>query len=337
MSGRIKFRTAAALAGLLVVTLLLSGCVNNANMLDPKGPVALWESWLFWFIFYVATFIFVVVTGVLLVSLYRFRARPGLPAPRQTHGNTRIEIVWTVVPSLFLFAVLAGTIYTMFNIGQPTDQPAMTVKVIGHQWWWEFQYPDQGNVVTADELHIPVGQNVHIQLISNNVIHSFWVPNLAGKTDVIPGQNNTMWLRADTAGEYRGECTEYCGEQHAHMNFVVVAEAPDAFATWVSQQQAPPNAAAQGLPGAQVFAAHCAFCHLINGQKVQPSQIGPNLTHFGSRTAIAGGVLSNTHDNLIKWVTNTQAVKPGNDMPDFHNQLSQSDIADVVAYLQALK
>ena len=341
MNVRSRFRIAAVLIGVLAASILLSGCVNNANFIDPSGPVALQESNLFWFIFYVATFIFIVVTAVLMISIFRFRARPGEQrTPRQLHGNTTIEIAWTVAPSIFLFAVLAGTIFTMFNLGQPTDTPDVTVEGIGHQWWWEFRYPDRGNIVTADEIHIPVGKVVRVELRSNNVIHGFWVPSLAGKMDVIPGQQNATWLKADRAGEYRGECTEFCGEQHAHMNFVVVAEDQSTFDSWVSQQQQQASTPSGGaaLAGQQLFNQRCYTCHAINGGKQPPSApIGPNLTHFGSRKVIAGGVLNNTPDDLKKWIHNTQDWKPGNDMPDFSTSLSDQDLNNLVAYLQTLK
>jgi cytochrome c oxidase subunit 2 len=339
MNVRSKYRLGAALVGALAVSALLSGCVNNANFLDPQGPVSLQESYLFWFIFYVATFVFIAVTAVLLVSIWRFRARPGMPAPRQLHGNTTIEIVWTVVPSVILFAVLAFTIYTLFNIGEPAGQRALTVNVYGHQWWWEFQYPDSGNFATADDMHIPVGAVVHVNLHSNNVIHSFWVPSLSGKMDVIPGQLNQTWLKADKAGTYRGECTEYCGEQHAHMNFQVIADDPGAFASWVSSQQAaaaaPSGAAAAGQA---VFNAHaCWSCHPVNQPGIQrqpPNAIAPNLTHFASREYIAGLVLPRTDANLKQWIAHNQSVKPGNDMTEFN--LSDTDMNNLIAYLDSL-
>ncbi len=340
MNVRSKYRLGAALVGALAASTLLSGCVNNATFIDPQGPAATLESGLFWFIFIVATGVFIVVTGVLLYSIVRFRARPGLPAPRQLHGNTTIEIAWTVVPSFILFAVLVATIYTLFNIGEPANANVLNVKAIGHQWWWEFQYPDNGNFITADEMHIPVGRVVRVQLISNNVIHSFWVPQLAGKTDVIPGQNNKTWLQANTTGTFRGECTEYCGTQHAHMNFQVVADDPATFDAWAANQQlaaaTPPPGDA--MAGRQLFnSGACWTCHVINGGPKTPlTNIGPNLTHFGSRGLIAGGVLTNTQDNLKAWIHDTQAIKPGNDMPAF-TYLSDTDLNNLVAYLESLK
>lgn len=335
-SGKKRWGVAALLA--LAAAALLSGCENSPTILDPAGPIAEREANLFWFIFIVATVVFVAVTAVLLYSVFRFRARPDSPAPRQIHGNTAIELAWTIAPSVLLFAVLVVTLVNLFGLAQPASANTLTVKAIGHQWWWEFQYPDQ-SIVTADELHIPTGTVVHIDLISDNVIHSFWVPQLGGKTDVIPGHDNTMWLQADKAGQYRGECAEFCGAQHAHMDFMVVAEPNATFQSWVTQQQqtAQTPTDSLALEGQKLFSSKgCVGCHLINGVN-QPNkvQIGPNLTHFGSRQLIAGYVLDNTPSNLADWLHDPQAVKPGNDMPNLH--LTQDQISALVAYLEGLK
>jgi cytochrome c oxidase subunit II len=334
-SGKKRWGVAALLA--LAAAALLAGCENSPTILDPAGPVGKRESDLFWFIFIVATVVFVGVTSVLLYSVFRFRARPDGAAPRQIHGNTAIELAWTIVPSLVLFAVLGVTITTMFGLAQPSGSNVLTVKAIGHQWWWEFQYPDQ-SIVTADEMHIPTGTVVHIDLVSDNVIHSFWVPQLGGKTDVIPGHDNSMWLQADRTGQFRGECAEFCGLQHAHMDFLVVAQPNDQFQSWVTQQQqaAQTPTDSLALQGQKLFSTKCISCHLINGVN-QPNrvQIGPNLTHFGNRQLIAGYVLDNTPSSLADWLRDPQAVKPGNDMPNLH--LTQDQITALVAYLEGLK
>ncbi len=230
-----KRRWGLVVAAVLFSSLLLASCDAPATILNPQGPVANKEAGLFWFILWVATFIFVVVESALIYSIVRYRARPNTPEPHQLHGNNTIEIIWTVVPSLFLFAVLAGTIYTMFGLQQPPGN-RLEVRAVGHQWWWEFDYPSQ-NIVTADSLYVPRGETIQVDLVSNNVIHSFWVPQLAGKTDVIPAHNNVMWFTADTAGTYIGQCAEYCGTEHANMKFSVVVYNPDQFNTWVSSQQ----------------------------------------------------------------------------------------------------
>ncbi len=343
MNVRSKYRLGAALVGALAASALLSGCVNNATFIDPQGPAALSESYLWWFIFGVATFVWAIVTTVLIVSVVRFRARPGAPAPRQLHGNTRIEIVWTVVPSIILFAVLGFTIFTLFGLGQPADPNTFTVTVKGHQWWWEFDYPaSQGSFITADELHIPTGTVVRIELYSNNVIHSFWVPVLSGKLDVIPGQHNVTWLKADRSGTYRGMCAEFCGEQHAHMNFDVVAQSPGDYSAWMTNQQlaAAQPTAGDAAAGQAIFNQRCYICHLISGGGAKPplpSQppIAPDLTHLKARQLIAGGVLTTSDADLRQWINNNQDVKPGNDMGN--QSLSDTDLNNIVAYLDTLK
>lgn len=339
----------------LIASVILSACDNNtANVLMPAGPAASNEAGLFWFILIVATLIFVAVTSVLLYSVIRFRARPDSPEPRQIHGNTKVEIAWTVTPSVILFIILVVTISTMFAVASPPSTPTVTVNAIGHQWWWEFQYPDQ-HIVTADEMHVPVGAVVHINLISDNVIHSLWVPELAGKTDVIPGHNNTMWFQATKTGQYRGECTEFCGAQHAHMDFVVVVDTQSAYDTWIAQQQTPGNvpiADSQEAAGQKVFmTSGCLSCHVVNcpdtvtrcPTNVGTIHIGPNLTHFSSRLLIAGGVLTNNPANLKQWILHAQDVKFGADMPSFdgtssgYNALSAQQIDDLVAYLESLQ
>jgi cytochrome c oxidase subunit II len=356
---------------LLLSSLLLAACGENSpSILNPAGPVALKESNLFWFILVVATIVFVVVEGLLLYSIVRFRERPNSPQPTQIHGNTTVEIIWTIVPSIFLFVVLVGTIYTMFGLTSfsSTGRP-LQVRVVGHQWWWEFDYLNE-NFVTADEMHIPVGTRVEAQLQSNNVIHSFWVPELFGKTDVIPGHNNMSVFQADRIGEYRAQCTEFCGLQHAHMNFYVVVQSQDDYNAWVTSQQqaAASNPAGQAaLAGRTLFVGSggCQGCHGIVGVNLQDYHhlkggsdasilVGPNLTHFGSRRQIAGGVLpwdpascvvvtgsdgqpkieNPGSCGLYQWLKDPQAVKPGNDMNI--RPLSDTEIAQLIAYLESL-
>ncbi|MGO8950491.1 MAG: cytochrome c oxidase subunit II [Ktedonobacterales bacterium] len=352
--------TVRRLAGLLLLALVLSAflsaCANNgANILDPAGPVAAGQKNLAIFVFITATAVFVIVIGALLYAIIRYRDRPGAPEASQLHGNSRLEIAWTIVPSALLVLILVLTLTTMFNLANPPTPATLTVTAVGHQWWWEFDYNGKG-FVTADQLNIPVDTIVRVNLYSNNVIHSFWVPELAGKTDVIPGHDNSLWMEATrydpsnpTNNMYRGECAEFCGVQHAHMDFVVVVQTQSDFNAWVAQQQqlaTKPVAGSAAAAGKQVFlSAGCTGCHTING--VTPkgvTLIGPNLTHFGSRLLIAGGVLDNNPTNLAEWIYNAQSVKPGVDMPSFngsaapaYQQLSQDQLNNVVAYLESLK
>ncbi len=360
-----------------ICLLLVAGCsVGNSSILDPQGPVASKEAGLFWFILVVATFVFVVVEAVLIYSVIRFRARPDSPEPRQIHGNTKLEIWWTIVPSLILFLVLGLTVQTLFSIQEPAaSAKTIYVNVYGHQWWWEFRYYDneqdalanvttfhanpaedspKPQVVTADQLVVPAGYTVHLNLLSDNVIHSFWIPQLTGKTDVIPGHANHMWFQADTLGTYQGACAEFCGDQHAHMRFEVVVKDTNGYTAWKAAQEAPAAEPAPGSLEAQgkalffsgVFANNtaCIQCHSIYGASYNnitaQGIMGPNLTHFGSRNLIAGGVLQNcpgqqTCPTLAEWLTNPQSVKPGSDMPDLG--LKPDQVQALVAYLESLQ
>lgn len=369
-------RLGIAVAALLLSSVLLAACGESSpSTLNPVGPVADKELGLFWFILAVATIVFVIVEGWLIYSIVRYRARPGMPAPPQIHGNNTVEAAWTIAPALFLFAVLVYTIYTMFTLaptanlpGTPAlagGKPTLEVRVYGHQWWWEFDYTKSPNYgfVTADSLHIPVGTVVRVDLYSDNVIHSFWIPQITGKTDVVPGHDNYMIFRADKVGNYLGECAEFCGTQHAHMNFDVVVEPMDTFQTWVSTQQAAAATPPAGLAaqGEQLFkTSQCAGCHGIVGVNLTgyndpkaAALIGPDLTHFGSRDLIAGGVLDNnaaqceadlqsnptnpdlSNCQLAQWLNDPQGIKPGSDM--VISPLTKAQINELVAYLESLK
>ena len=214
---------------------------------------------------------------------------------------------------------------------------ALTVDVIGHRWWWEVRYPSRG-IVTANDVHVPVGQPVRIVLTSVDVNHSFWVPQLTCKTDLIPGVTNSMWIQADHAGTFRGQCAEYCGVQHAQMIFYVVADPPATFQQWLATQAAPAAAQPVGsalAQGQQVFeTAPCASCHTIRGTTARGT-LGPDLTHFGSRVSVGAGARPNTTGNLAGWIIDSQGIKPGNLMPPM--QLSPQDLQALIAYLESLK
>ena len=363
------------LSSLLLSSILFAACSEPASILDVAGPVADSERFMFYIIVIMATIVFVGVESALIYSIVRFRARPNTPNPRQLHGDMRLELLWTVIPSFFLLIILVFTIRGLVLVApeaEPTTGPKVNVTAIGHQWWWEFYYNDY-HFSTADSLVVPTGATVHVDLFSNNVIHSFWVPNVTGKTDVVPGHNNTRWfvVDKDKPGTYIGICAEYCGTQHANMKFNVVAEQPDKFQTWlgVQQQQAVnPTASTSkysAANGKTVFQNNCVSCHGIvginqtsypdtakkcngNNDSTTDCLTGPNLTHFASRNMIAGGVLE--HDpagcanpaspdlyktcTLARWLKDPQGIKPGNDMSV---SLSDSDIRNLVAYLETLK
>ncbi len=368
------------LSGLLLSSILFAACGEQSpSILDTAGPVADNEKTLFWVIIIVATVVFLGVEGALIYSISRFRDRPGRPNPQQLHGDLRLELIMTAIPALFLLIILGFTIRGLIQVSpeaEPAasaDHPKIKVIAIGHQWWWEFYYPEW-KFNTADSMHIPVGATVHVDLYSNNVIHSFWVPNLTGKTDLVPGHSNTKWFIADKSGTYEGICAEFCGAQHANMRFNVIAENNDTFQTWVSTQQqaattpAPSNDKHSAAQGLSVFQNACTSCHGIVGVNnvtayadtkrdcdKNPDRdpkgaclLGPNLTHFGSRGLIAGGVLTNNIEacqdpndpklyencNLAKWLRDPQGIKPGNDM---NVQLNDDQIRALVAYLENLK
>jgi len=290
----------------------------------------------------IAVFVVVLVTVLMLAALSRGR-RATNDTPPDSDGDTgrRWLILGGIVLPLILLAIAFGsTIRTLAAITAPQNTP-LSIDVTGRQWWWDVNYHGQG-ITTADELHIPVGVPVEIVLQSGDVIHSFWVPQLHGKMDLIPGRVNTITIQADQAGVYRGECAEYCGLQHAHMGFMVVAESQADFDQWVVGQQkaatAPQDEAAKR--GQQVFlSAGCANCHTIQGlddTSVDASKIdlGPDLTHLQTRLTIAGATLTNNRGNLAGWVVGAQHVKPGSLMPEL--DLPPEDLQALLAYLETL-
>ncbi|CAN5244767.1 cytochrome c oxidase subunit II [soil metagenome] len=329
---------------LALVAVLVAGCGLTGgpqDALDPAGPVAEAQDRLWDLVFPIAVAVFVLVQGLIIVAMVRFRRRPGDDdVPRQVEGNTRLEIVWTAIPAVILAAIAVPMITTLFGLA---DRPegAMDVTVVGKQYWWEFEYPDSG-VVTATELHIPTDTPVWITLDGTgpdaDVIHSFWVPRLAGKTDYTPGDTQTMWLQADRPGTYSGQCAEFCGLSHANMKFTVIAQEPDDFERWLAEQRQPaqPVAGGPATEGERLFSSQqCVACHVIDGYEGADQRVGPDLTHFASRASFAGGMFPTTTENLRRWLRNPPAVKPGSQMPDLN--LSGSQVDALVAYLQTLE
>jgi cytochrome c oxidase subunit 2 len=293
-------------------------------------------------IFWASVVVFVIVQGVLIYAVIRFRRRPNQPAPHPTHGNTKLEIAWTIMPAIILAVIAVPTLTTIADFAKKPGPGSMTVHVIGHQWWWEFDYPAQ-NFVVADEMHIPINTTIEVDLSSADVIHSFWMPKLAGKQDVVPNQNNHLSFKATELGTFSGQCAEFCGAQHAHMAFDVVVQSKSDFDAWVAQMKQPAaNAPKDDLAqkGKQVFfTAGCVGCHTIDGAELNGVQamgkIGPNLTNVGSRGLIAGGVLTQTEANIAKWVHDPPAIKPGTKMPKLG--LTEQQAAAVAHYLETLK
>ncbi len=305
------------------------------SIFDPASPQAGAVSQLFTFTLIVCGVIFAIVVGLIFYSLMRFRWREGDREPVQNAGNKRVEIVWTVIPFLIVVMLFTMTARTMsFYDPAPAQTPDLVV--VGHQWWWEVNYPHSG-VTTANEIHIPVGQPISVELRSADVLHEFWVAPLTRKMTTVPGRANHVWLQADKPGTYLGVCSEFCGTQHAWMRFTVVAEDSASFEAWQQAQLKPALAptsdpAAQGL---ELFKEmSCARCHAIQGTGLD-ARVAPDLTHFASRTLIGGGVAENTPDNLHRWLANPQLVKPGVKMPNF--KFTDEQLAQLTTYLGSLK
>lgn len=321
---------------------LLTGCSTLPQTpLDPKGPVAQTQTGLLLYTLYVAIGIGIFVILSLLFVIFRFRARPGQTAvPRQIHGNHILEIIWTAIPILILISVAFPTVEAAFSTATPPDG-AMTIKAYGNQWWFGFEYPQEG-FVTAGELRIPVGKPVRLAIESRDVIHSFWIPKLAGKMDMIPGRVNEMWLLAEEAGEYFGQCAEFCGTSHALMRFRVFAMPEEEYEDWVAGRKAmtagPGELDAVAAWGRELFESrgNCYTCHAIDGTPAQGT-IGPNLTDVGQRTTIASGIMENSTENLKAWISDPRSFKPGTSMPVNKNLLTDDEIDAIVQYLQSLK
>jgi len=290
--------------------------------------------------------IFVVVAGLAVYVIVRFRKRENDDGqePPQIYGSTHIELAWTVIPILItvvLVLVTSRTIGEIQNMKMPED--AIKIRLVGHQWWWEIHYPELG-IITANELHIPLSNRdpekstpTHIELQSADVIHSFWVPQLGGKVDLIPNLTNEIWLDPYKTGVYFGNCAEYCGTQHANMMLRVIVHTPEEFQRWVAQQKAPVPAptTAQQTEGKRLFFAYsCVSCHKV-GDSVAQGVFGPDLTKLMTRQTIGAGVAPLNHDTLWQWVRDPQRLKVECLMPDM--QLSKSEVDDVVAYLETLK
>ncbi len=300
---RLRTVTALAAGGLLLALVSCKGPFPQSTF-QPAGDLALRIDRLFRLIIWLAAAVFVLVEGLLVYVVIRYRARPGQRPPERVHGNTLLEISWTLAPVVILTIVAVPTIQTILDTEGLHPAGALEVSVIGHQWWWEYRYPEYG-VVTANELHVPVRRPVVLSLTSVDVIHSFWIPSLAAKRDVIAGRTNHITFTAESVGTYSGQCAEFCGESHANMGLRVMVDDSAGFAA----------------------------CHAV--QTMSAGVIGPSLTHVGSRTTIAGGTLPNTPDGLTRWLKDPPGIKPGSKMPNIG--LTDGEIAALIAFLQSLK
>ena len=286
--------------------------------------------------------IFLVVGGLLAYTVVRFRQRPGDDGqePPQIYGSNQLESAWTVIPIvtvIVLFLATTRTIYDVQSAAPPAD--ALNVTIVGHQWWWEIRYPELG-IVTANELHVPVSElsqrrPTFLKLESADVAHSFWVPQLAGKTDVIPNRENRMWIEPTQPGTYVGNCAEYCGLQHAHMLLRVIVHTNEEFTKWVAEQKQPPADDPQTRAGRDLFlSTSCINCHTVRGTQAAGT-FGPDLTHLMSREMLGAGTVPNTAEKLRDWVRDPQTIKEGCNMPNM--QLTHNELNQMVAYLVTLK
>ena len=337
------------LSGLFVASamLLLSGCAKSApqDTLEPDGPIARQLDGLWNPVFAVAIVFFVLVNVLILIIIVRFRQRTEDDAPVQVHGNTRLEVGWTIIPAAILIGVGVFTVFNIVDLDRvPEGDDVVHVNVIGHQWWWEYEYPDLG-VTTANELHIPAGRKVDIRLTSVDVIHSFWPPKLAGKLDAIPGRENHMVVEADAddAGKtFLGQCAEFCGDSHANMRLTVVVHDSDDFDAWARHNAEPaqiPSGQGDAAQGAALFKTKgCGGCHTVSGYTL--GDIGPDLTHLYEREVFAGAIFPLDDEHLRRWLRNPPKEKPmltdaGIGMPNLN--LTEDEISKLISFLKTLK
>ncbi|MEG3582087.1 MAG: cytochrome c oxidase subunit II [Chloroflexota bacterium] len=363
---------------LFSVTILMTiGCSphHEQSTFANAGPVATSQSNLFYLMFWIAALIFVVVQGALIFAIINFRRRehpipgsdfklPDIP-PKQVHGNTKLELLWTIIPALILVAIAIPTIQVIYETYEPPENSdPLEIIAIGHQWWWEFRYPDEG-IVTANELVVPTNRPINVNLKSQDVIHSFWIPQVAGKQDTMPGNTNQMWFQIDKPGNYSGQCAEFCGVAHARMRFRVVANTTEDFETWMKMIKTPPKAATSD--GYGLFLAHCSMCHTIDSyvensyekeitiqndrwddwysnQEEAVRVSAPNLTHLGIRSMLAAGEKDLTRENLIAWITNPSDIKTGTRMQTVANvykegsaKLKEHEVEAIADYLLSQK
>jgi cytochrome c oxidase subunit 2 len=337
LTSRVRRRAVVAVAFLLLA-LGAAACSDPQTTIDPKSDYADSVHGVYTIVFWLAAIVFVVVLAMVLAFSLAFRERPGREA-RQFHGNTRLEALWTLIPVVIVVIISVPTIKAIVDTsGSPPDD-AVEIEVIGHQWWFEFRYTGL-DITTANEIHLKVDQAVSFKLRSTDVIHSFWIPQLAGKMDIVPGHENEIAFTPNEPGTYRGLCAEFCGLSHANMRFRVIVDTAADFEAWVANEQAGRTEPATDAlaAGEQLFLSNaCVGCHTIQGTAAA-GQIGPDLTHVGARTTIAAGILDNTQENLIRWISNPDREKPGVVlMPAFEKQLSGDQIASIAAYLGSLR
>jgi cytochrome c oxidase subunit 2 len=323
-----------------VAAFALSGCDSPLSTLDPQGPAAARIADLWWFLLALGGAVYLAVLGYLFFALFRRRLQEKIlntQSPNTMEKGSRIVLfAGIIVPAIILLVVFGFTVATLNALSMPETADEYTVHVVGRQWWWEVRYPAQG-VITANEIHIPAGQPVRVVLSSDNVIHSFWVPELHGKLDLVPGQTNEFWLEADQPGVYVGACAEFCGIQHAKMGLLVIAQPVEEFDAWLEAKLQPAaepedKLAAQGM---QVFMeSTCMYCHTVAGTQAT-GVLGPDLTHLASRRTLGSATVENNRGNLSGWIVDPQHTKPGALMPP--TALTGTELQALLAYLETLE
>jgi cytochrome c oxidase subunit II len=337
---------------ILGVGLLLGACslieIEDAALttFEPAGPFAERIDGLFWPVFWIAAGVFVLVQGAILVAVFLFRDKEGAKEARQLHGSPKLEVLWTVIPALILAGVAVPTTAAVFDLTE-CDPGAMEIQVTGHQWWFEYHYPE-ADITTANVMVIPAGQEVCAHMTSDDVLHNFWIPSLNGKRYLVPGQTTLLRLEAFEPGEFWGHCAEFCGLSHSLMRARVLALEPSEYEAWVQGQQAPTTLPVEGTPefaGYQVFLNKaCTQCHTVRFDDEAASNIlppeafnGPELTHFASRSVFAGATLpeegQSREDGLKEWLADPPSMKPGSFMPNL--ALTEQEIDDLIAWLES--
>ncbi|HEX5514006.1 MAG TPA: cytochrome c oxidase subunit II [Gammaproteobacteria bacterium] len=333
-----------AAAALPPIGLLAGGCSLHVPVLQPQGPLAARLAEHIWLFTIVSAVVWLLVMLALAIALLRRRRRqqaPELTPDPDAERRIHVVIGLAVAATVLVLLVLNVNSYLTDRalLSTPAEEP-LTIHVTGHQWWWEVRYEDPRPdrvLTTANEIHIPVGRPVRFKLTSADVIHSFWVPSLMGKQDLVTGRENLLTLIADRPGVYRGQCAEFCGAQHAHMGLLVIAQLPAEFDAWQAAQLRPAEPPSDPLrqKGQQVFLSQpCTLCHQIRGTP-SGGRVGPDLTHVGSRRTLAAGALPNTPGNLAAWITDPQTIKPGAHMPVM--QIPSEDLQALLAYLEGLE
>lgn len=339
MSGTITRNHSRFILGILLLMLLwLVGCATEAtpSVFEPQSLAADRIATLWWFLFGLGSVIYLVVMGIMLYALFRRRGDAAADGRWRLHGRRMILFGGALIPAVILLVIYGFTLSTLSALSSTNTEDRLTIAMTGHQWWWEVQYPSE-QITTANEIHIPVGEPVNIRLESDDVIHSFWVPELNGKLDLMPGTTNVLQLQADQPGEYWGLCAEFCGIQHAKMLFVVVAHPADEFSAWLEAQRQPAPEPATELTqtGFNVFMeAGCAQCHVISGTSAT-GELGPDLTHFAGRLTLGAGTAPNNRGNLSGWIVDSHGLKPGNLMPS--SELSGPQLQALLAYMETLQ